>query len=151
MKIENILIEKAKEDGIEKLVVGGIVVDNNNKILILRRTADDFMGGIDELPSGKLEAGESLFEGLIREIKEETNLDVEDIYGYIDYFDYLSGSGKRSRQYNFIVKVKTTDHVILSEHDFYNWQTVEECNNNSKITPKTLTTINIAEFNYLRK
>ena len=63
MNIENLLEAKAKEDGIEKIVVGGVITDENNKVLILRRKSDDFLGGIDELPSGKLEAGESIFEG----------------------------------------------------------------------------------------
>ena len=34
------------------------------------------MGGILELPSGNLECGETIQEGLIREVKEETGYDV---------------------------------------------------------------------------
>lgn len=150
MKFENYLIEMAKEDGIEKLVVGGIV-RNGDKYLILSRKQDDFMGGIDEIPSGKLEVGETLFEAVIREVKEETNLDVISIDGYIDYFDYLSGSGKKSRQYNFMVSVKDFEDVKLTEHDEFKWQDINECNANKKITPKTLTTINIADFNRRKK
>ena len=150
MKFENYLIEMAKEDGIEKLVVGGIV-RNKDKYLILSRKKDDFMGGIDEIPSGKLEVGETLFEAVVREIKEETNLDVASIDGYIDYFDYLSGSGKKSRQYNFMVSVKDFEDVKLTEHDEFKWQDINECNANKKITPKTLTTINISDFNRRKK
>lgn len=150
MKFENYLIEMAKEDGIEKMVVGGIV-RNGDKYLILSRKQDDFMGGIDEIPSGKLEVGETLFEAVIREVKEETNLDVTSIDGYIDYFDYLSGSGKKSRQYNFMVSVKDFEDVKLTEHDEFKWQDINECNANKKITPKTLTTINIADFNRRKK
>lgn len=146
MKFENYLMEKAKEDGIEKLVVGGIV-RNKDKYLIMSRKQDDFMGGIDEIPSGKLEAGETLFEAVIREVKEETNLDVTNIDEYIDYFDYLSGSGKKSRQYNFVVSVKDFEDIKLTEHDGFKWQDINECNANKHITPKTLTTINIADFN----
>lgn len=147
MKFENILMEKAREDGIEKLVVGGVVINNEKKCLILSRKVDDFMGGIDEIPSGKLEKGETLFEALIREIKEESNLDVTQIVSYIDYFDYMSGSGKKSRQYNFVVKVNNYDKVVLTEHDQFKWQTLEELNANSLITPKTLFTLNVAYFN----
>lgn len=151
MKLENLLIEKAKEDGIEKIVVGGIITNSQNQVLILRRKADDFLGGIDELPSGKLEAGESIFDGLIREIKEETNLDTCQICGYVDYFDYLSSSGKKTRQYNFWVETKSISNVSLTEHDEYKWLSVEECYNNKKITPKTLASICICDFNYLRR
>lgn len=147
MKFENLLCEKAKEEGIERIVVGGIVKNSENKYLILARKADDFMGGIDEIPSGKLEANESLFEGIIREVKEETGLDVEYIENYIDYFDYLSGSGQKRRQYNFLVTVKNTDNVVLTEHDEYKWQTIDEVNSNDKITKNTKTAINIAHYN----
>ena len=147
MKFENVLIEKAREDGIEKLVVGGVVINEENKCLILSRKADDFMGGIDEIPSGKLEKNEGLFDALVREVKEESNLDVTQIVSYIDYFDYLSGSGKKSRQYNFVVKVNNYDDIKLTEHDEFKWQSLDELNSNNRITSKTLFTLNIAYFN----
>ncbi len=149
MKIENLLKEKAKEDGIEKIVVGAVITNEKNEVLILRRKADDFLGGIDELPSGKLEMGETIFEGLIREIKEETNLDVENICGYIDFFDYLSGSGKKSRQYNFWVKTKLGGNVELTEHDQFKWLSLKDCYEDKNITQKTMATICICGFNYL--
>ena len=105
------------------------------------------MGGIDEIPSGKLEKDEGLFDALIREVKEESNLDVTQIVSYIDYFDYLSGSGKKSRQYNFVVKVNNYDDIELTEHDEFKWQSLDEFNSNSRITSKTLLTLNIAYFN----
>ncbi len=151
MEIEDLLKDKAKEDGIEKIVVGGIITNKNNEVLILRRKVDDFLGGIDELPSGNLEPEESIFEGLIREIKEETNLDVDKICGYIDSFDYISGSGKKARQYNFWVKTKSTEEVKLTEHDEYKWLKLDECFEDKGITSKTLTTIYICAFNYLTK
>lgn len=149
MNIENLLEAKAKEDGIEKIVVGGVITDENNKVLILRRKSDDFLGGIDELPSGKLEAGESIFEGLAREVKEETNLDIDKICGYIDFFDYISGSGKKSRQFNFWVKTKSNNNIKLSEHDEYKWLSAKECYSDKNITSKTMATICICAFNYL--
>lgn len=151
MKIENLLEEKAKEDGIEKIVVGAVITNEQNEVLILKRKVDDFLGGIDELPSGKLEIGETIFEGLTREVKEETNLDIEKICGYIDFFDYLSGSGKKSRQYNFWVKTKSDGDIKLTEHDQYQWLSLKDCYEDKNITPKTMTTICICDFNYLSK
>ena len=37
----------------------------------MSRKTDDFMGGIDELPSGNMEKGENIYAALIREVKEE--------------------------------------------------------------------------------
>lgn len=116
----NSLLEKAKEDKIEKFVVGAVIQDNN-QILLLRRPSDDFMGGINELPSGNLEAGEGLFEALIREVKEETNLDLKDLKKYLGTFDYLSGSGKKARQFNFLITVEDNGTVQLTEHDEHYW------------------------------
>ena len=77
------------------------------------------MGGIDELPSGKTEPNKNIYEALVREIKEEDNLDIDKVVSYINDFDYLSGGGKKTRQFNFLVQVKKTDNIILTEHDSY--------------------------------
>lgn len=93
---ENIEI-KAKQDEIVKRVAGAIITNVVGKILLLQRPLDDFMGGILELPSGNVEAGEAINQGLVREVKEETNLDTRTIGMFINSFDYLSSSGKKSR------------------------------------------------------
>ncbi len=135
------LLEKAKEEKIEKNVVGSVIVNRQGKILIMSRKSDDFMGGIDELPSGNMEIGEDIPTALAREVKEETNCELNEILYYIDSFDYKSGSGKKARQYNFAIKVKETDNIVLTEHESYSWQTVEEIINNPKITHEVKNTI----------
>ena len=135
------LLKEAKEQGIEKNVVGAIIVNEQGKILILTRKSDDFMGGIDELPSGNMEIGEDIPTALTREVKEETNCELKEILYYVDSFDYKSGSGKNARQYNFAIKVKETDNILLTEHDSYRWHTVEEIINNPKITFEVKETI----------
>lgn len=147
MKFYDLLVEKAKEDGIVKNVVGGIVMDNENNILVLTRKIDDFMGGIDELPSGAVQAGENLYEALVREVKEETNLEVENVIFYVNSFDYLSSSGKKTRQYNFVVKVKSIDNIKLTEHDNYKWESIAEARNNPKITDEVKYTLEEYYFN----
>lgn len=147
MRFYDYLIEKAKEDGIEKFVVGAVVLNSDKEILILSRKKDDFMGGIDELPSGNLEKGENIYDGLAREVKEETNLDIKSIDQYINSFDYLSGSGKKTRQFNFSVSVMDDDDVMISEHDSYVWQNINECRNNPKITSEVKTALEIFNFN----
>lgn len=135
------LLEKAKEEKIEKNVVGLVIVNRQGKILIMSRKSDDFMGGIDELPNGNMEIGEDIPTALAREVKEETNCELDEILYYIDSFDYKSGSGKNARQYNFAIKVKETDNIVLTEHESYSWQTVEEIINNPKITHEVKNTI----------
>lgn len=119
------LTDKAGRDGVRQLVVGAVIQHDGN-ILLLKRPEDDFMGGIFELPSGKVEAGESLDAALNREVKEETGLDLARITGYLGSFDYTSGSGKKSRQFNFTVEVTVPELITLSEHDAYQWTPLTE-------------------------
>ncbi|MGC8533763.1 MAG: NUDIX hydrolase [Candidatus Parvarchaeum sp.] len=114
----NQLTEKARKEGIERFVVGAVIAING-KVLILRRTKEDFMGGIYELPSGKVEQEETLEQALYREIKEETGLNIKEILSYIKSFDYESASGKKTRQFNFLVVTKEGDIKISEEHDDY--------------------------------
>jgi 8-oxo-dGTP diphosphatase len=119
------LTREADQDEVQQLVVGA-VVQHDGKVLLLQRPADDFMGGIWELPSGKVDPGEAIDQALIREVKEETSLEVSAITNYLGKFDYLSGSGKKSRQFNFTVEVGHTEPVELTEHDAYTWTSLAE-------------------------
>ncbi|MEE3328597.1 MAG: NUDIX domain-containing protein [Myxococcota bacterium] len=81
-------------DGIQKAVVGAVIV-KEGKALLIQRTADDFMGGLVELPSGTVDLGEDLMDALIREITEETGLTVSLIQIYLDdLFEELHISDK---------------------------------------------------------
>ncbi|WP_406486525.1 NUDIX hydrolase [Streptomyces sp. NBC_01563] len=116
------LIHAADADGITKHVVGAVISNAEGKVLLLHRTADDYLGGLWELPSGGVDAGEILTEALHREITEETGLTVTTIGAYLGHFDYLSKSGKKTRQFNFTADVThESDTVKLSEHDAHLW------------------------------
>ncbi len=54
-----------------KLVVAALVTDHTGRVLLTRRRADQPMGGLWELPGGKVEAGESPRRALARELDEE--------------------------------------------------------------------------------
>jgi 8-oxo-dGTP diphosphatase len=128
MELASLLEElntEAERDGVQQLVVGA-VVQHDGKVLLLQRPDDDFMGGIFELPSGKVEAGEALDAALKREVKEESGLDVAAIRDYLGSFDYTSGSGKKSRQFNFAVDVASPEPIELQEHDAYTWTPLTE-------------------------
>jgi 8-oxo-dGTP diphosphatase len=106
-------------DGIQQQVVGAVIQDGE-RVLLLRRPVDDFRGGTWELPSGKVDPGEGLDEALRREVAEETGLAVANVLAYLGAFEYTSGSGNRTRQHTWAVAVETGD-VRLTEHDEYAW------------------------------
>ncbi len=118
-KILNNIEKDLLKDGIEKIVVGAVIFLSQETPLLLRRTASDFMGGLVELPSGTVDKGETLIEALVREVKEETGLSISSIDSYIGYFDYFSGSGKKTRQLSFMVKTSDTNVTLSSEHDAF--------------------------------
>lgn len=56
--------------------VTAAVIRENGKILIAQRPPEGMLGGLWEFPGGKVENGETLAEGLRREIKEELGLEI---------------------------------------------------------------------------
>ena len=119
------LIEEAKKEGIGRFVVGA-VIDKDSAILLLKRSRDDFLGEIYEIPSGEIEEGEVIAKALHREVEEETGLKVEEIKKYLGHFDYESEKGEKTRQFNFVVTVREPIKIKLQEHEGYVWTIREE-------------------------
>ncbi|WP_326704307.1 NUDIX hydrolase [Streptomyces cyaneofuscatus] len=115
------LLADARRDGIEKYVVGALITDEGGRVLLLRRRADDFLGGLWELPSGGVEPGERLVDALCREVLEETGLTVTQVTGHAGSFDYASRSGRRTRQFTFALTARATGPITLTEHDDAAW------------------------------
>lgn len=141
------LEKKARADRVVKIVAGAIILNQEDKVLFLKRREDDFMGGILELPSGVVEKGEKINEGLKREVKEETNLEIERLGMFINTFDYLSSSGKKSRQFTFEVNVEKSEDIFLTEHDEYKWLNYKEIEENKNITDEVKYAIEIYRYN----
>lgn len=116
------LTEQDARDGIEQQVVGAVIC-HAGKFLVLQRPTTDFRGGTWELPSGKVEQGEDLLAALHREVAEESGLKIEQISEYLGAFEYLSGSGKRTRQHTWLVTTTSHEDVALTEHDAHAWST----------------------------
>lgn len=144
-KILNNIEKDLLKDSIEKVVVGAVIFLSQKTPLLLRRTASDFMGGLVELPSGTVDKGETLIEALVREVKEETGLSISSVDSYIGCFDYLLGSGKKTRQLSFMVKTSDTNVTLSSEHDaFYTFSTSTREFKKLKISDQTKNIIQTA-------
>lgn len=122
------LREQAIADKILRIVVGAVIHNDKSEVLTVKRAANEkFLPGLCELPSGKVDLGEDYLPALIREIKEETGMDVRSVDHYIGHFDYTSGSGKATRQLNFIVTPK--NYIVKlnpEEHSEYQWVNMKD-------------------------
>ena len=117
---ERQLIDAAGKAGVDRLVVGAVLL-RGGRALLLRRKPGDFMGGAYELPSGVVEPGETLEIALNREVMEETRLHVAAVDSYLGSFNYLSRAGRTTRQFNFLVTVFDFPYIALTEHDAFIW------------------------------
>ncbi len=60
-----------------KLVVAGLIIGDDDRVLITQRRADQALGLQWEFPGGKVEPGEAPVAALIRELREEIGVTVE--------------------------------------------------------------------------
>lgn len=146
MNFYECLEKNAVNDGVDRLVVGAIITNENGEIFLAKRKQDDFMGGFYEIPGGNAEKGEGIYSTLLREIKEETNLNIEKVLSYIDYFDYKTNSGKKCRQFNFKVVV-SNNSIVLTEHDSYKWISLNDIEKEDNISPEVKHTLLVYKFN----
>lgn len=117
------LESKASLDGIQKKVVGSVIAIRDKILVVVRSSTDEFLAGYAEIPGGGVEDNETILDALQRETKEETGLDITRVIDYVGSFDYVSGSGKKTRQFNFLVET-ASEEVILGpdmEHSDLVW------------------------------
>ena len=98
------------------------VIQEQNKIFATQRGHGEFKGGW-EFPGGKIEAGETSEQALIREIKEE--LDAEVVVGdLLDTIEYDYPNFHLSMDC-FWAEIVSGD-LVLKEHDAAKWLTKDE-------------------------
>ena len=65
-------------------VAVGVIINQDRHILLAKRLGHLHQGGKWEFPGGKVEINETVTEALIRELKEEVNLDVANSTPFMD-------------------------------------------------------------------
>ena len=108
----------------EILAIGIALINEQNQILIARRPAHKALPLKWEFPGGKVEENESFELCIIREIKEELNLDILPV-------DYI---GKESFQYDYAYvtlhlytgKIISDSPLKLNEHIEIKWVNANE-------------------------
>lgn len=108
----------------KEIKVVAAIIQKENKILATKRGYGEFIN-MWEFPGGKIEPGETKEEALIREIKEELNIEISvdkfaiDIeYQYPNFYLFMSC---------FMCSIKEGS-IKLLEHNDGKWITKEELN-----------------------
>ena len=101
-------------------VVAAIII-HEDKVFATQRGYGEFKGGW-EFPGGKIEEGETPQEALVREIKEELNVEIE-VGELLDVVEYDYPNFHLSMDC-FICKIKSGD-LVLNEHEAAKWLTKE--------------------------
>ncbi len=66
-------------------VVGAIIINEDDQVLCALRSPEMSLPNYWEFPGGKIEAGESVHQAIVREIKEELNCEIEALQLFNDY------------------------------------------------------------------
>lgn len=104
-------------------VAAAIIEDTEGRILIARRREGKSQAGLWEFPGGKIEAGESPEQCLIRELREEMNIKIEP-YAFFAVNEHAYDTvtirliAYKARMIGGIIQ--------LSDHDEYRWVGAEE-------------------------
>ncbi len=111
-----------------KIVITGILKDNDEFLIVKRNENDDLYPGSWEFPGGHLEIGETLKDGLKRELYEEIGFSEEFDPIITHYYDEIKNKDNElshNLELDFIINVnKSSIKVVLSnEHCDYKWVT----------------------------
>ena len=109
-----------------KIVLTGILKDDNEFLIVKRNENDELYPGAWEFPGGHLENGETIKDGLKRELFEEIGFNEEFdpiITHYYDEIKNKNGNLIYNLEIDFIINVNKNDiNVIWSnEHCDYKW------------------------------
>ena len=99
-----------------------------NKFLLLKRNDPPLIWGP---PGGKLEINEDPILGLIREVKEETDLDIEVIMPVTTWFGEFNG--KKILAIDYLCYYEKGEIKLSSEHNSYKWLSLADLQKNKEI------------------
>jgi len=106
-------------------LVKAVVMDKENKILLLKRAAKcKFFPSQWDFPGGKVEKVETSSQALVREVKEETNLDITFPREFKEHYYTEHG---QALHFNVVYSNSHSGEIKISEdHSEFKWFTQDE-------------------------
>lgn len=120
-RFENNNAIKCKECGLEYYfnasgAVIAIIQNDKAEVLVTKRAYEPYKGKLD-LPGGFIMPGENAEEALIREVKEELNIDIFDLEYCLSLSNKYPYSGLFVNTIDFVFKAKTGDMSHMKADD----------------------------------
>ncbi|MCS4487334.1 NUDIX domain-containing protein [Staphylococcus americanisciuri] len=112
-----------------------LIIEHNNKFLVCRRRPDvEVAPGLWNVPAGKVQYNESMDAAIIREAKEETNLDITD-FSCLGY-QFINKAHQRC-VYTYHVKIDDISNIQIDtgEFDQYAWIDASNVSEYSSLNP----------------
>ena len=105
--------------------VSAALIVENGKMLITKRSGGEF-DGMWEFPGGKIEPNETKEETVIREIKEELDLDIA-VSSHLISIKYAYPTFKL--EMHVYICTITSGELVLNEHADFAWTTQDQIDN----------------------
>jgi|CXWL01.1.fsa_nt_gi mutator protein MutT len=117
----------------KECVVGGLIIYQNSQVFVQKRSPDRRMfPGCWDIPGGHVEPGETLYEALVREIREETGWKLKQIVDIVKIFDWKTerdGMIVNKREFDFVIEVNgDLEHPQIEQKKFteFRWVNLDQ-------------------------
>lgn len=101
------------------------IVKDNKLLLIKRAPGAPHNPETWDLPGGRLNPGENPYDGLKRELREETGLDIEILLPFVVQY-FTRQDGQVITLIIFLCKALSDDIRLSDEHTHYQWHDLAE-------------------------
>jgi nucleoside triphosphatase len=114
------------EDKYPEPTVGGLVFNSEGKLFLMKshKWRNNYT-----IPGGHIEIGEAMIDTLVREIKEETGLDVYDVE-FLIFQEFINDSAFWKKKhfifFDFVAKTDSTIVTLNDEAQEYVWVSLNE-------------------------
>ena len=103
--------------------VKAVIVNQDKKILLIKRSKKykDCIGEVWDIPGGRIDFGEEPGEGLKREVKEETGLELKEIKKILDASTVYKDDEKQIVRLTFLCSIYEDMPTLSEEHKEFIW------------------------------